>query len=61
MASGLSERLGVCSRDERKLFGMANGVDGKIDVERWPIKMVWRRQLNFGEFADRRITKPRKA
>lgn len=52
--------LSYYSTDKRKSFGVANGLNGQVDVEVGPVEMVGRGELDVQNLADRDIPKPRK-
>jgi hypothetical protein len=50
---------GAAATDKRKALGVADGLNGEIDVQFWPAEVVWRRQFNVQNFSDCGTPEPR--
>ena len=50
---------GAAASDKRKALGVADGLNGEIDVQFWPAEVVWRRQFNVQNFSDCGTPEPR--
>jgi hypothetical protein len=47
------------TRHERKILGPANSANGKVNVQAWPIEVIWCRTLNVADLRHRGLLKPR--
>ena len=50
---------GAAATDKRKPLGVADGLNGEIDVQFWPAEVVWRRPFNVQNFSDCGTPEPR--
>ncbi len=51
-------RSGAGARNQRKSFRVADGVDGQIDIEVRPVKMIRRRALHVQELSNGSVPEP---